>query len=129
MMQKDESHALGIRSRFKTIIEENAESFEGKLVQFDAPEAILSAPADAFVEQFVGADRALKRLARMSAAAAMTSVVAALPAQSIAADATLRDALARMFASGDDTLAVVDADSRPLGILTLAAIRAHARAA
>ncbi len=102
---------------------------DGRLVQFDAPEAILSAPADAFAEQFVGTDRALKRLARMSAAAAMTGLTDALPAQSIAADATLRDALARMFASGDDTLAVIDAESRPVGILTLASIRAHSRAA
>ena len=37
----------------------------GKLVQHDAPEALLSNPADAFVRDFVGADRALKRLSRI----------------------------------------------------------------
>jgi osmoprotectant transport system ATP-binding protein len=31
----------------------------GRLVQFDRPETILAHPADAFVEAFVGSDRAL----------------------------------------------------------------------
>ena len=35
---------------------------EGKLVQFDAPDDLLANPADAFVRDFVGADRHLKRL-------------------------------------------------------------------
>ena len=34
----------------------------GALTQYDTPNAILSAPASPFVEQFVGADRGLKRL-------------------------------------------------------------------
>ena len=102
---------------------------DGKLVQFDTPEAILSAPADAFVEQFVGADRALKRLARLSAQGAMTALAGAVPAQSIAAEASLRDALARMFASGDDALTVIGEGDRPIGIVTLASIRAHSRSA
>ena len=44
---------------------------DGALVQYDTPEAILAAPADAFVEAFVGADRALKRLALIPASAAI----------------------------------------------------------
>jgi osmoprotectant transport system ATP-binding protein len=100
---------------------------EGRLVQFDTPEGILAAPADAFVEQFVGADRALKRLARVLAGSAMNVLPATLPAQAIAADATLRDALAHMFASGEDMLAVVDGAGTPVGVLTLAAIRTHTR--
>ncbi len=36
---------------------------DGRLVQYDTPEAILAQPADAFVDEFVGSDRALKRLA------------------------------------------------------------------
>ncbi|MBK7473706.1 MAG: ATP-binding cassette domain-containing protein [Betaproteobacteria bacterium] len=35
---------------------------EGRVVQYDTPEAILARPANAFVEEFVGQDRALKRL-------------------------------------------------------------------
>ena len=39
---------------------------EGQLIQHDSPENILSKPADLFVYNFVGTDRALKRLSRIS---------------------------------------------------------------
>jgi osmoprotectant transport system ATP-binding protein len=38
---------------------------EGRLMQYDTPEEILDRPANKFVHDFVGADRALKRLVRM----------------------------------------------------------------
>jgi len=38
----------------------------GKLVQYDTPETILSQPANKFVRDFVGTDRALKRLSRIN---------------------------------------------------------------
>ena len=38
----------------------------GKLVQYNTPEAILARPANKFVHDFVGTDRALKRLSRIS---------------------------------------------------------------
>ncbi len=38
----------------------------GKLVQYDTPEAILSRPANKFVHDFVGTDRALKRISRIT---------------------------------------------------------------
>jgi len=37
---------------------------EGKIVQYDTPEEILAHPQNRFVSDFVGADRALKRLSR-----------------------------------------------------------------
>ncbi|MFW6081136.1 MAG: betaine/proline/choline family ABC transporter ATP-binding protein [Desulfosalsimonas sp.] len=40
---------------------------DGELVQYATPEALLSSPADSFVKKFVGLDRALKRLSRLSA--------------------------------------------------------------
>ena len=40
----------------------------GKLVQYGRPEEILENPADRFVSGFVGADRALKRLTRLTVA-------------------------------------------------------------
>ena len=40
----------------------------GRLVQYDTPEAILSKPANKFVHDFVGVDRALKRLLRIGVA-------------------------------------------------------------
>jgi osmoprotectant transport system ATP-binding protein len=37
----------------------------GRLVQYDSPEVVLSSPRNKFVRDFVGADRALKRLSRI----------------------------------------------------------------
>ncbi|MGM0611450.1 MAG: betaine/proline/choline family ABC transporter ATP-binding protein [Thermodesulfobacteriota bacterium] len=41
---------------------------EGRLVQYASPDSILSSPADSFVKKFVGVDRALKRLSRLTVA-------------------------------------------------------------
>lgn len=102
---------------------------DGALVQYGTPEAILAAPADAFVEAFVGADRALKRLSLTDARSAMEPPAGAAPARSIAPDASLRDALAAMLSTGVDVLAVVDARGEALGVLTLAGVRARTRTA
>ena len=94
----------------------------GRLVQFDRPEAILARPADAFVEAFVGGDRALKRLALMSAAAHATherGPAAGLPR--LAPGANLREALSLLLATGRDAVAV-DTD-RGDALVTLDAIR------
>jgi osmoprotectant transport system ATP-binding protein len=48
---------------------------EGRLVQCDTPEAVLERPADAFVRDFVGSDRGLKRLAREPLGTAVRRVV------------------------------------------------------
>jgi osmoprotectant transport system ATP-binding protein len=37
----------------------------GKLVQYDTPEVLLANPANAFVKNFIGSDRALKRISRI----------------------------------------------------------------
>jgi osmoprotectant transport system ATP-binding protein len=99
---------------------------DGALVQYDTPEAILARPADAFVESFVGADRALKRLSLIRADAAMGPAAATAPARSIGAQQSLRDALAEMVESGADSLAVTGPDGKVLGTLTLTGLRAHA---
>jgi osmoprotectant transport system ATP-binding protein len=39
---------------------------QGTLVQYDTPDAILAKPANKFVHDFVGTDRALKRLSRLT---------------------------------------------------------------
>ncbi len=44
---------------------------DGKIIQYDIPEKILSSPANSFVRDFVGADRSLKKLARYDAAMVM----------------------------------------------------------
>ena len=100
---------------------------DGALVQYDTPEAILASPASTFVEAFVGADRALKRLALVAASTAVQSANGATPHHTIRADANLRDALAQMFSAGVDTLAVIGPDNQRLGVLTLAGIRTRTR--
>jgi len=102
---------------------------DGALVQYDTPEAILARPADAFVEEFVGADRALKRLTLIRTSAVVEQRGGELPARAIAADASLRDALALMLTTGVDVLAVTGPGAAPpSGIVTLERIRAHVRA-
>ena len=101
---------------------------DGALIQYDTPETILAAPADAFVEAFVGADRALKRLALVSTSAAMDAAIAApAAAPFIEGSASLRDALARMLSLGVDTLAVTGPHGAAIGVVTLTAIRARTR--
>jgi osmoprotectant transport system ATP-binding protein len=51
----------------------------GRLMQYDTPEEILERPANKFVHDFVGSDRALKRLVRMPVADAMQTDPAAVP--------------------------------------------------
>jgi osmoprotectant transport system ATP-binding protein len=95
---------------------------DGALLQYDTPERILAATADAFVNAFVGADRALKRASPITrATAAVPEAGTTLPVRSIDGAASLRDALALMLETGDDVLAVHSGD-QSLGVLTLAAI-------
>ncbi len=102
---------------------------DGALVQYDTPEAILAAPANAFVEAFVGADRALKRLALIPTSDAIESTVRRRTRRRvIESTAILRDALARMLSLGVDALGVTGTAGQPLGVLTLTAIRARTRA-
>ncbi|HEV8551919.1 MAG TPA: ABC transporter ATP-binding protein [Casimicrobiaceae bacterium] len=95
---------------------------DGELVQYDTPEAILARPADAFVDEFVGSDRALKRLALIPAADLMTADAGDARPR-IAADASARDALAAMLAAGADSVTLVDENGAPRGTITLAAMR------
>jgi osmoprotectant transport system ATP-binding protein len=58
----------------------------GRLVQYDTPETILSRPANKFVHDFVGTDRALKRLSRIGIEALVK------PAPSVSVDAGVQEA-------------------------------------
>ena len=100
---------------------------DGALVQYDTPEALLARPADVFVEEFVGADRALKRLALIATATVVEPARGPLPRIAIAAQSSLRDALSLMFSAGVDALAVTGPGAPPSGIVTLARIRRHVR--
>jgi osmoprotectant transport system ATP-binding protein len=92
----------------------------GVLAQYDTPERILTNPADDFVAEFVGADRALKRLGLSTLAD-----VDLLPKNGNASrnglklDTTVRDALSQLIAHGGQPLAVVGENGDVAGVVTL----------
>ena len=94
----------------------------GVLAQYDTPDAILAHPADDFVAQFIGEDRALRRLALRRLAEIELDPVPNPnpPTVQAAASTTVRNAISLLLESGDDRLLVVGDDGRDLGVLTLA---------
>jgi len=99
----------------------------GHLAQFATPAEILSAPANDFVAQFVGADRALKHLALLTVRAADIeppdgASYEGLPR--LTRDTNLRDALSALLTANAPCGVVVDSDGRTLGTLSLAALQA-----
>jgi osmoprotectant transport system ATP-binding protein len=101
----------------------------GVLAQYATPAELLTAPASPFVEDFVGADRALKRLALQR-----VRDVELEPAEPrrvggseplVRLDDSLRDALSTMLAHAAQRAPVLDADGRVAGALTIDAL-AHA---
>jgi osmoprotectant transport system ATP-binding protein len=96
----------------------------GVLAQYDTPEAILAAPADDFVAQFVGADRGLKRLAlRRVDEVDLQPVPDGDGAPTCSQLTTLRDALSLMLTEGAGGVVVRDADGNAKGYLTFDAVR------
>jgi osmoprotectant transport system ATP-binding protein len=95
----------------------------GKLVQYDTPEIILAHPADPFVESFVGADRALKRLSLLAVDGYANDEPPPGDAPHIARSGNLRDALSSLLSAETSRGAVVDMNGVVTGTLTLDAIR------
>jgi osmoprotectant transport system ATP-binding protein len=94
----------------------------GRIVQYDTPNVVLSHPADSFVENFVGVDRALVRLSLFTASDAMTDEPPLANTGVTGIDSNLRDALALMVAANSDVLGVVDEFGALKGRLTREAI-------
>jgi len=92
----------------------------GVLVQYDTPDAILAHPADDFVAQFVGEDRALRRLALHTLAEVrlQPNVPGLEPTVTAAPTTTLRNAVSLMLESDTDAVLVKDGD-RVLGVFHL----------
>jgi osmoprotectant transport system ATP-binding protein len=82
---------------------------DGMLVQNDTPENIMTRPADRFVSEFIGTDRALKRLSRLKVTAYLKE------ASSIKISTPLSDT--PPFAGKIPCLWVVDAGGRVIGWL------------
>ncbi|HEV7251618.1 MAG TPA: ABC transporter ATP-binding protein [Mesorhizobium sp.] len=95
---------------------------DGKIVQYDSPDAILSRPADAFVEDFVGADRALKRLSLFPAKSIMVLAGADPSWPRVALETDLRDVLSLIVAARTEGAVVVDHAGVAMGSVTREAI-------
>ena len=94
----------------------------GVLAQYDTPDAILAHPADEFVAQFIGEDRALRRLAlrRLGEIPLEPVPNGARPQFAAPAATTVRNAVSLLIEAGTDRLIVVGDDGNDLGVLTLA---------
>ncbi len=91
----------------------------GILAQYDTPDAILARPADDFVAQFIGEDRALRILALRSLRDVELAPVDAGDGKVlIEHDRTVRNAVSLMLERGADAVTVVDGD-RKLGVFRL----------
>ena len=93
----------------------------GVLAQYATPAELLTAPADDFVADFVGADRALKRLGLTTLAEVeLLSPNGLRPGRLRLPEKTsVRDALSAVLAAGGAPLTVVDDDGAVVGIATL----------
>jgi osmoprotectant transport system ATP-binding protein len=93
----------------------------GKLAQYDTPDAILAHPADAFVDQFIGEDRALRRLALHRVGDVVLEPDTADDGLlRVSTASTVRNAVSLMLQSGADRVVAVDDDGATTGVLTLA---------
>ena len=92
----------------------------GELAQYDTPDAILARPADDFVAQFIGGDRALRRLALHTLRDVELEPASGTETGSrVPPDTTVRNAVSLMLETRADQVVVVDGD-RVLGVFRLA---------
>jgi osmoprotectant transport system ATP-binding protein len=93
----------------------------GILAQYDTPDAILAHPADDFVAQFIGVDRALRRLAlRTLGDCELEPFDASVEgAPRAPRSTTLRNAVSLMVGAGTDVIVAVDDGGTPLGSIGL----------
>jgi osmoprotectant transport system ATP-binding protein len=96
----------------------------GTLAQYASPQQLLMQPADDFVADFVGTDRALKRLslAQVRDIALESASDGRDRGVSVPASMPVREALSTMLAAGSEEARAVDGDGRTLGVLTVDAI-------
>jgi osmoprotectant transport system ATP-binding protein len=98
----------------------------GRLAQYSAPWELLARPASDYVARFVGADRALKRLAlvRLHDLALGPADHASPPIPVLAAEISAREALASLLATPEGAARVVDDEGRDRGVVTISQIAA-----
>ena len=82
----------------------------GVLAQYDTPDAILAHPADDFVAQFIGGDRALRRLALRTVGEVPLTDDGAV-SNWVSSDTTVRNAVSLMLELKTDRLTVKDGET------------------
>jgi osmoprotectant transport system ATP-binding protein len=89
----------------------------GVLAQYDTPDSILARPANEFVREFVGENRALRRLAlrRLDQIDLAPAVKAAAGLPTVSSSATVREAVSLMIETGAKALSVVDENGEARG--------------
>jgi osmoprotectant transport system ATP-binding protein len=92
----------------------------GVLAQYDTPAEILRKPADDFVAEFVGADRAIKRLSLLTVGELqLLDPDGAKPDDGVPLSTSVRDALSLLLSARADSLAVLADDGSVRGQITL----------
>ena len=86
---------------------------DGEIVQAGTPEELVLAPATDYVAEFT---RHVARSKVVKVASLMTAATGPLPAATTSQSASVSEAAA-LFLNAGDTLGVVDADGRPVGLL------------
>jgi osmoprotectant transport system ATP-binding protein len=98
----------------------------GRLAQYDTPAELLLHPRTGFVEEFLGDNLLLRRLALLPISGLSLQATGTRPAIEVPLGTSLRDALDATLRSGDGRVAVVDGE-RWVGTLDADAIREAAR--
>jgi osmoprotectant transport system ATP-binding protein len=101
---------------------------EGKLEQHDTPERFWLRPASPFVERFFGGELSLEILSRHAVADIKLDPPDGEGLPAVAAEATLREALATMVTHGEDRVRIVGTDGGSLGTLAFCSLIAVLRA-
>ena len=107
---------------------------DGRLIQYDRAEVLVTRPADALVGRMTGsAERGMRLLSLTTAGEAAqplaAGATAATDALVVPTSASLREVLSELLWRGSECATVVDADGAPRGQLTVAAILARGRPA
>jgi osmoprotectant transport system ATP-binding protein len=107
---------------------------DGRLIQYDRPEVLVTRPADALVGRMTGsAERAMRLLSLTTAGEAALPLAASAATGMnwlvVPTSASLREVLSELLWRGSECATVVDADGTPRGQLTVAAILARGRPA
>jgi len=95
----------------------------GKLEQFDSPDNILAHPCNAFIADFVGSDRTLKRLRLIKVGDVLQAA-----SSRVSSEDRVEQAAALMNDSGEEFMVIVDAGGRPRGYVDRDAVRARSGA-